>query len=153
MEAQTKALLEQWKATRKLLLDVLEIIPEQDLGFTVGQNMGTLGKQYRHMGDVQLCYNEAIRTGRINFSHYRRDYSLETSKEGLAQFLRDADASMFRLIEEKPDARIDWFGQEWDLNSHIQALIGHEILHQGQMVVYIRTLGLKFPESWEFWGL
>ncbi|MFW6238557.1 MAG: hypothetical protein ACOC5A_04935 [Halanaerobiales bacterium] len=29
----------------------------------------------------------------------------------------------------------------------------NNILHQGEMVVYIRALDFEFPASWEMWGL
>jgi len=115
--------------------------------------MGTIGKQFRHIGDVQICYTKAIKTGKIDFSRYRRDYSLETSKERLKTFLQEVNQEMLKLIEENQDAKIDWFGEEWNLKQHIKALIEHEILHHGELIVYIRTLGLKFPKSWELWGL
>lgn len=115
--------------------------------------MGTLGKQFRHIGDVQLCYTEAIKSGKISFDHYRRDYSLENSKQKLLDFLQETDQDFLRLVEENSGVEIDWFGEKWTLEQHLQALIEHEILHHGQLVVYLRTLNLKFPKSWELWGL
>lgn len=153
MDLQLISKIEKWKSIRKLLLDLLEVIPEEHLNFTVGKNMGTIGKQYRHIGDVQLCYVEAIKTGEINFSHYQKDYSLEKSKEKLHSFLVDIDRRMIEAIEKNYTAKINWFGQKLDLKEHLQALIEHEVLHQGELIVYIRTLEVKFPKSWEFWGL
>lgn len=153
MEQDLKQLLEDWQAMRQLTLDLLDELPEENLLFTVGKNMGTIGKQYRHIGDVQICYNEAIKTGKVDFNKYRRDYSLENSKEKLKAFLEEVNQEMLKLIEENQDAKIDWFGEERDIKQHIKALIEHEILHHGELVVYIRTLGINFPKSWELWGL
>lgn len=153
MEQDLKQLLEDWQAMRQLTLDLLDELPEEHLSFTVGKNMGAIGKQYRHIGDVQICYNEAIKTGKADFNKYRKDYSLENSKEKLKEFLEEINQEMLKLVEENQDAKIDWFGEEWDLKQHLKALIEHEILHHGELVVYIRTLGIKFPKSWELWGL
>jgi len=153
MENELKQLLEDWKTMHQLTLDLLDELPEEHLGFTVGKNMGTIGKQYRHMGDVQICYNEAIKTGKADFNKYKRDYSLEGSKEKLKSFLEEVNDEMLKLIEKNSDVKINWFGEEWNLKQHIKALIEHEILHHGELVVYIRTLGIKFPKSWELWGL
>jgi len=153
MEQDLKQLLENWQAMRQLTLDLLEELPEEHISFAVGKNMGTIGKQYRHIGDVQICYNEAIKTGKVDFNKYRKDYSLENSKEKLKAFLEEINQEMLKLVEENQDAKIDWFGEEWDLKQHLKALIEHEILHHGELVVYIRTLGIKFPKSWELWGL
>lgn len=153
MEQELKQLLEDWQAMRQLTLDLLDELPEEHLSFAVGKNMGTIRKQYRHIGDVQICYNEAIKTGNADFKKYRRDYSIENSREKLKAFLDEVNQEMLNLIEENQEAKIDWFGEEWDLKQHIKALIEHEILHHGELVVYIRTLGLKFPKSWGLWGL
>jgi uncharacterized damage-inducible protein DinB len=154
MDKELSQLLEQWSIMRQLTLDLLDELPEEHLSFSVGENMGTIGKQYRHIGDVQLCYSEAIKNGKIDFSKYRRDYSIENSKEKLKEFLLEVDGEMVNSIEENPDLEIDWFGEKWNLQKHIKALIEHEILHHGELVVYIRVLGLKFPKSWgELWGL
>lgn len=148
-----KQALENWKDIRQLTLDLLNELSGEHLSFSVGKNMGTLGKQYRHIGDVQICYNEAIKTGKIDFNKYKRDYSIENSKEKLKEFLQNIDQEMLKLIEENPNVKIDWFGEELDLKQHLRALIEHEILHQGELIVYIRNLGLNFPKSWELWGL
>ena len=93
MGQDLKQLLEDWQAMRQLTLDLLDELPEEHLSFAVGKNMGTIGKQYRHIGDVQICYNEAIKTGKADFNKYRRDYSLENSKEKLiATFVLDCNS-------------------------------------------------------------
>ncbi len=153
MREELKHLLEKWKDLRQLTLDLLSELPEENLSFSVGKNMGTIGKQYRHIGDVQICYNEAIKTGKIDFGKYRRDYSVETSKMKLLEFLEEVNTEMLKLIEEKEDVKIDWFGEKLNLEEHLNSLIEHEILHHGELVVYIRVLDLKFPESWGVWGL
>ncbi len=154
MKQELKQLLEDWREMRQLTIDLLDELPEKDLLFTVGKNMGTIGKQYRHIGDVQICYSEAIKNKKIDFSKYRRDYSLESSKEKLKSFLLEINREMIELFENNQDVKIDWFGEEWNLKQHLKALIEHEILHHGELVVYIRTLGIKFPKSWsELWGL
>lgn len=148
-----KSKIDEWHSMRKLTLDLLEVIPEEKLDFAIDKNMGSLGKQFRHIGDVQLCYSEAIKTGKISFSNYKRDYSIENSREKLKNFLEEVDKEMLKLIAENPKSEIDWFGDKLLLENHIDALIQHEILHQGELIVYARTLELTFPKSWSMWGL
>ena len=127
MEQDLKQLLEDWQAMRQLTLDLLEELPEEHLSLAVGKNMGTIGKQYRHIGDVQICYNEAIKTGKVDFNKYRKDYSLEKSKVKLKTFLEEVNQEMLKLVEENQGAKIDWFGEEWDLKQHLKTLIEHEL--------------------------
>src|SRR3989344_6885171 len=130
---EIKRLLKNWQAMRQLTLDLLDKLPEENLSFSIGKNMGTIGKQYRHIGDVQICYNEAIKTGKIDFNKYKRDYSIENSKKKLKEFLHEVNKEMLKLVEENPEVKIDWFGDELDLKQHLRALIEHEILHQGEL--------------------
>ncbi|TSC97092.1 MAG: hypothetical protein CEN88_192 [Candidatus Berkelbacteria bacterium Licking1014_2] len=153
MDQSLKTKISEWQSIRQLTLDLLDVIPDDKLDFTIGKNMGSLGKQYRHIGDVQLCYSEAIKTGKISFSNYKRDYSIENAKEKLKSFLQEIDKEMLKLIEENPQTKIDWFGDKLSLENHINALIQHEILHHGELIVYARTLSLTFPKSWNVWGL
>lgn len=145
--------LEEWQSIRQLTIDLLCAIPENDLNFSVGKNMGSLGKQFRHIGDVQLCYSDAIKTGEISFDNYKKDYSIENSILKLKTYLLDTDKEMLCLIDKNQLKTIDWFGDCLPLEEHINSLIQHEILHQGELIVYIRALGINFPKSWELWGL
>lgn len=153
MDKTLKTKIEEWQSMRQLTLDLLDAIPEEKLDFAVGKNMGSLGKQFRHIGDVQLCYSEAIKTGKISFSNYKKDYSIENSRKKLKSFLQEVDKEMLKLIKENLQIKIDWFGDKLSLENHMNALIQHEILHQGELIVYARTLGLTFPKSWNVWGL
>jgi uncharacterized damage-inducible protein DinB len=153
MKESLKKILEDWKQIRQLTLDLLDELPEEHLEFTIGKNMGTFGKQFRHIGDVQFCYAEAIKTGKINFDKYKRDYSLETSKKELQLFLQEVDAEMLNSINLNQEVIIDWFGVKWNMEQHLKALIEHEILHHGELIVYMRTLELEFPKSWKLWGV
>lgn len=153
MDQEIQKTLEHWIELRQLTLDLLQAVPEEKLSFTPGENMGTLGKQFRHIGDVQICYSDALLSQKIDFSTYKRDYSLESSKEALATFLQEVEREMQLRIQEAGQVEIEWFGEQYTLSKHLEALIEHEILHQGELVVYIRLLGIPFPKSWELWGL
>ena len=120
--------------------------------------MGPLGKQFRHIGDVQLCYVEALKTKKIDFGKYRKDYSIENSKEKLKAFLKEMDDEIFSLLKkldpkQTKEFRVDWGFDKLSLEDHLKFLIQHEIFHHGQLVVYIRDLGLIFPKSWSVWGM
>lgn len=153
MNEDLQKVIENWKEIRQLTLDLLEELPEEHLPFTPGEHMGTFGKQFRHIGDVQICYSDALLSQKIDFSVYKRDYSLESSKKELSIFLNEVDTEMLKRIEETPEQEIDWYGEGYTIQQHIKALIEHEILHQGELVVYMRLLGIPFPKSWELWGL
>ena len=153
MRNDLKSKIDSWKLFRNLTYDLLESLSEKDLTKKVGKTMGSIGKQFRHLGDVQLCYNEALKTGKIDFGKYRRDYSIEGSKLKLRQFLEEMDDEMYSLIEKNNTVEINWGFAKISLIEHLDFLIQHEILHHGELIVYIRSLELRFPKSWEeLWG-
>ena len=131
MNVELKSKIDSWKLIRNLTYDLLESLPESMLNKTVGKNMGTLGKQFRHMGDVQLCYNEAIKSRSIDFSKYRRDYSIENSKLKLKQFLNEMDDKLDNYVKKNTDVEIDWGFAKVSLVEHLNLLIQHETLHHG----------------------
>lgn len=46
-----------------------------------------------------------------------------------------------------------WDVDEMNIHDHLNLLMDHETMHNGEMIVYLRTHELKFPKSWEPWGL
>ncbi len=153
MSSKLNSKMDSWKLFRNLTYDLLNSLPEKMLEKTVGKNMGSIGKQFRHLGDVQLCYNEAIKTLKIDFSKYRRDYSIENSKIKLKQFLEEVNKEMYELIEKNNNIEIDWGFTKVSLIDQLSFLIQHEILHHGELIVYMRSLELRFPKTWEdMWG-
>jgi uncharacterized damage-inducible protein DinB len=141
-------------------MDVLKMLDDRQLEFAVGRNMGTLGEQFRHMARIQRQYTEALETKKIAPATEKIDSFVAKSKRRLIELSDAIDQKMLRLLENMSDEelerlRIDWThwgANSMDIYSHLQALIDHENLHCGQIVVYLRTMGLKFPESWKAWG-
>lgn len=153
--SEIKNKIEEYRYLRQMSFDLLEAIPEEELNFRVSEKVGSIGKQYRHLGDVELCYAKAIESGEMSFDEYRRDYSIESSKEQLKSFLDEMDEKLIEDAKQNPEAEINWFGEEsLSVAEHLARLIQHEILHHGELVIYIRDLKLPFPQSWrETWGL
>ncbi len=126
-------------------------------------NMGSLGKQFKHIGRIQLGYTDALRTGRLIFWKPLGDPSLESEKNALLSFLEANDRQLFSVLRATTEEqllylRIDGTGKSHQSNNELSVydlvddLTMHEILHQGELVVYMKTLGLAFLESWKLWG-
>lgn len=161
MSSDLQSKIDNWKFHRGLALDILKSLNDNQLGLTVGKNMGTIGEQFRHMAKVQIQYMEAIKNKKIGHVEYKIDPGVAKSKEKLLELLEMADKKMLDTLEELPDDQavdlvIDWkyWGVEsMNLSSHLDALLDHENLHNGQLIVYLRTYEIPFPKSWEAWGL
>ncbi len=89
---------------------------------------------------------------------------MEKSKERLLRFLDEGDKEMIRFLEGLTDeqvqnTRIDWRRRDHQskevlsLYDHLDDLILHEVLHEREFIVYMRSLGLSFPFQLEALGL
>lgn len=161
MNKEISRQVENLKFCQDLAMDILKMLTDEQLDFTVGKNMGTLGEQFRHMARVRLQYSEAVETKKVSPTEKTIDPSIAKSKEKLIELWESVNQKIPQILgkmsaKQLENVKIDW--KHWgvdsmDIYSHLQALIDHENLHNGQIIVYVRTLGLKFPESWKAWGL
>lgn len=154
MHESLQPIFDEWKFYRQMTVDLLDSLPENALSFSVGEGMGILAKQFRHLGDIELCYVEALRFGVMDFSRQRKDYSIESSKDRLREFLFEIDDALSNTLEMiELEKTIAWGEEQLSLAEHLSALVHHETLHQGELIVYVRVQSLSFPPSWSAWGL
>lgn len=161
MTKEIKKKIDDWKYIQNLGFDILKMLSDEQLNFTVGKNMGTLGEQFRHMARVRFQYAEAIETKKIDDTIEKIDPVVAKSTGKLIELWEKANQKLLNVLEKaSPDelenTMIDWkyWGiDEMSICDHLNALMDHETLHNGQLIVYLRTMELKFPESWKDWGL
>ena len=146
--------LSQWKFVRELTHDLLASLSENDLVWTPDKNLGPWWKQFRHIGRVQENYIAALKTERVAFSPNGAGYAGGASTAALAGYLERLDKEMLSAIQAAPASlSIDWFGEKKSLGQHLLYLADHEVLHQGQWIMYQTQSGKPFPKSWAVWGL
>ncbi len=112
---------------------------------------GSWGQQFRHIGRVRENYLRATRTGVAEFSPDGCGYPGVPAKQSLVEYLDRTLAAFHGGLQSEREA-VDWFGESWPLVRHINALVLHETLHHGQLILYARASGLKLPRSWDVWG-
>ena len=86
-----QAMVDRHRLHHGLIVDVLKRLSDEHLGFTCGMGMGILGKQFRHIADVEVSYTEALRTKRMDFARPAIDHPLESSKRGFLVFLHSVE--------------------------------------------------------------
>ena len=158
-EIQNK--IESWKWIQGLAFDVLKMLSDEQLYLMVGKNMGTLGEQFRHMIRVRFQYAEAIENKKITDVIEKIDPNIAKSETKLIELWEKANQKLLATLQNAdPDklekTMIDWkhWGvDEMNIHDHLNALMDHETLHEGQIIVYLRSNDIKFPESWKAWGL
>lgn len=164
MAPHLTSVLERWRHQRRLTLDLLASLPDEPLIATAGRHMWMLGTQFRHLLRVQAQYMEAISVGRIlpPNPHANIPTAAERSVQRLFDLFSVYDYKLASTLGEFSASQIEEFRIDWalwgettpvPLTEHLQRLADHEILHRGQMAMYVRTFGLPFPRSWKTWNL
>lgn len=153
--------IEDWRFIQNLAFDVLKMLSDEQLSFTVGKNMGTLGEQFRHMARVRFQYAEAVETKKVGSVIEKIDPVVAKSKTKLTKLWEKVNQKLLDVLTKADPNELEnmminwehWGVDEMNIHGHLNALMDHETLHNGQIIVYLRTMGLKFPKSWEAWGL
>lgn len=149
--------IKSWTWIQSLPFDVLKSLTNEQLGLTVGKNMGTLGQQFLHMTRVRFQYAEAVETRKVAEVTEIIDRTAANSQVALIKIWERANVRLIAAIKNAgDDTQIEWthWGiAEMNIHDHFNVLMDHETLHSGQLVVYLRTHEIKFAESWKAWGL
>ena len=160
-------MIETLKFHGNLITNSLESIDSEFLKVTPIKNAGTFGKQFRHILDIRKCYLDALRSGTLDF--YRRDidHSLENNKQVLLEGLKSVLAEICRIVSTY-DGRnvldkwidctpsIKYLGESHQKISPLQVigfLTEHEVFHEGELALYYKSAGIRFPGNWIAWGL
>ena len=142
--------LGDWEYSRKDTIKFIETVPEDKLGFSPHKDWGSIGRQLRHMADVQECYIKAIDTKKVTFQNKRKDYSMETDKQKLIDYMKKLDKQLKEKIKKLSEndllTKVDW---EEVGNPSIAVMLNymkdHEIYHQGILQVYASLAGFQTP--------
>lgn len=163
MDKLAEEKLQEYNFHRGLILDMLVSLDKADLSLAPIESAGTFGKQFRHLLDIEKCYVESITRGELNFFRTDIDHSLESKKGELVTAMNNVDASLMRTFTTLPDEKVHEkyidakeMGPEMGNVSPYQILTfltEHEIFHEGELALYVRTMKRKFPPSWICWGL
>ncbi len=118
----------EWKFTRGLTLELLDSLTDAELGETPGPGLGPFWKQFRHVGRLQECYQEALNS-------------------------RALDRELVQAVERVDwNATIEWEGEMASVFQHLMRMLAHETLHHGQWIIYARLTGKTLPPGWKAWG-
>jgi len=103
---------ENLKFCQDLAMDTLKMLSDEQLDFTIGKNMGTLGEQFRHMARVRLQYSEALETKIVSPTEKTIDPSIAKSKEKLIELWQNVNLKIPQILgkmsaEEIENIKID----------------------------------------------
>ena len=151
---QQGPVLEQTQALRDQLM---EILTDEDLGYSPGGDNPTLGALCREMAEVQQSYIISFQTFEQNFDYRIEDPGLETSVEQISARFQAMDheleAALETLSEEDIQKRLIDRGGGFVVPVTLQVHIYREglLIFYGKASVYLKALGKTLPEQWQAW--
>jgi hypothetical protein len=147
-------ILEQNQAMRN---QMMEILTDEDLGYSPGGENLTLGALCREMGEVEHAYIESFKTFRQDFSYRNEEADLERSLERLVAWFQALDGELKEVLESLSEDdiqnRVIDRGGGFVLPPTIQFHIYIEalLIFYGKASVYFKALGKTLPEQWQTW--
>jgi hypothetical protein len=145
------------EATQALRNQLMEILTDEDLGYSPGGENPTLGALCREMGEVQQAYITSFQTFELDFTYRVEDLGLEVSVERLAEWFGALDgalmAALEALSEEDIQNRVIDRGGGFVLPPAFQFHIYREalLIFYGKASVYLKALGKTPSEKWQAW--
>lgn len=119
---------------------LIEALPEEDLGRRLGDRSNTIGAQMWCVVGARESYAKAIEhDGWVGFACSLSGEDV-TSRKRLLEALTRSAAGLTEAIDT-----VEWTDTRDGL---LLDLLEHEIQHQGQLIRYMYALGRHFPESW-----
>lgn len=148
----------EWKFVRSNTISFIKDLGEDGINTKLNRpELDTFKKHFLEMIDVQEAYSLAIRTGKMSFEYVRNndDFKEDISNVELLKNVATVDKKMkSRLEKSSYDIQIEWEEGPRTLQSHISALISHEMFHIGQLVGFCYAQNIKIPDYIAMmWGL
>lgn len=152
-----------WNFTRRETLEILGSLNGDQINFKpIGSpKWQGLNWQFGCIARTQIVYTKAIGEGKMNFKWFQDALLPEKryikSVKELQSLLKSADVQWVHSIRLKrldQDFTVHWPGNNFSLLAHINALVAHERLHQGQLISYFTFAGFELPEGFsKNWAL
>lgn len=123
--------------------------------YRLGDGFAPFSKQLRHVVCVRGVYNDALATGKVDWTRKHEHYTGPLSREALLDALEDQQQQLLSCLADVDlDASIDWDGFPFSFAMFTGEFVQHEAIHHGQWSVYASLAGFDTPLSWrQSWGL
>jgi len=142
-----KALLENWKEARSIILGFLEELNDSDLDRELPRKvLNTIRLQAFELTLFQRDIVDSLSTKVVDFGE---EYIYENHpKEVIIERMEELDAKLMSALDGMDGTEIiDYYGQKQNVHQIIAMLIGHEYMHVGQIIAFCYATGIKIPQS------
>ena len=142
----------------KLTYDLIETLGDRELEIKWERpGLDTFKKHFQELISVQDAFTHAINKSEMSFDAVPDlfEFHDNISKNEIVELMKRADQNLYNTIDAADEnIKIDWYGMEISLYTHIANLIQHEVFHQGMMVMTLYKYRINIPDTWiENWSL
>ncbi|WP_200822876.1 DinB family protein [Aquimarina sp. AU58] len=143
--------------TRRRSVKLWKGIPEEYFDWKPDKNAFSIIEMIRHVLETEHLFHKII-DNRGNLGDYHSpwqgmkyedlEFELEMAKSYRKNFLNMIEGVTEADLENIRIERTE-VGQSKKLGDYLNRIVFHEAVHMGQMLDYLRTLGVKRPKIWD----
>ncbi len=146
-----KEYLERLENSRKYLILVAEIMPEDKYEYKATPESMSFAENLMHIGWAMDWHSQSLMGGR-EARDWNTDTELKVDNKSKKEMIATIDRTFEKTIEfisnfdiNKMEERLDYFGSDRTKRQVLMLLADHITHHRGQMLVYMRLNGLVPP--------
>lgn len=147
----SKEYLERMENSRKYLILVAEIMPEEKYNFKAMPESMSFAEHLMHIAWAMDWHSQSL-MGNREARDWNTDTALKVDNKSKAEMIATVDKTFDDTIAfisnfdvNKLEERVDYFGLDRTKRQVLLLLADHITHHRGQMLVYLRLNGLKPP--------
>jgi len=147
MTESLKALLAEWKETRKTTLKFLKELSESDLDKKLPRKiLNTIRLQAYELTLFQRDVINSLGTDTFAFEEEYKYANIPT--QDIIQRMSELDTQLDKAFESLDGTEImDYYGDKQNVHQIIAMMIGHECMHIGQIIAFCYATGIEVPKS------
>ena len=147
MNGSLKALLAEWKETRKTTLGFLNELSESDLDKKLPRKvLNTIRLQAYELTLFQRDVVSSL--GRDTFAFEEEYNYLNMPTQDIIKRMAELDMQLEKTLESLDGSEvIDYYGDKQNVHQIIAMMIGHECMHIGQIIAFCYATDIEIPRS------
>jgi uncharacterized damage-inducible protein DinB len=154
----TNLILLNFEETRRRSIKLWAGIPEKFYTWQPDRGAMTIIEMVQHVFDSEYAYHKIIENKGTVGENYKspwenKDYTTILDEIAFAIPYRENFLQMVQSFSERDLSEIEIIraerGQRRKLGDYLLRIAYHESVHAGQMLSYLRTLGIDRPNVWD----
>jgi len=147
MVESLKALLAEWKETRKTTLEFLDKLSDADLDKKLPRK--TLNTIRLQAYELTLFQRDVVNSLGTNVFVFEEEYSyVNMPTQDIIERMAELDAQLEKALKSLNGTEtMDYYGEQQNVHQILAMMIGHECMHIGQIIAFCYATGIEIPES------